>query len=177
MHWTRAIILCIEGLVEIVERYGDRVIRSVRETWPMPAVIRWVKHVKRHKGVVRFSREGIFLRDEGRCVYCDRAVLLTRFTLDHVLPKSRGGTACWENIVTACVACNRYKRDRTPEEAGMHLRSQPTAPKRGVAYYALLRKRKRVPKEWRSWLLYAEWAAEFYAARHEVCTSGHREAT
>lgn len=153
MQWTRAITLYIEGQVEIVERYTDRVIRSAKETWPAPAVIRWLKFIKKPINGLRFSRQGVFIRDSGCCAYCARQVQLSKFTLDHVLPRSRGGTTCWENIVTSCMSCNRHKGDQTPEEAGMHLHSTPMMPKGGYTYFAVLCKSNHIPPEWQSWLI------------------------
>jgi 5-methylcytosine-specific restriction endonuclease McrA len=77
---------------------------------------------------VRFTRRNIFLRDRHRCQYCGTRPARQELTIDHVVPKSRGGTDSWDNLVTACVTCNVRKGDRTPEEAGMHLLRRPGTP-------------------------------------------------
>ncbi len=78
---------------------------------------------------VRLSRRNIFERDRHLCQYCGRRFPKPDLTLDHVLPRSRGGKDTWENLVLACVKCNLKKSNRTPEEARMHLLKKPTAPR------------------------------------------------
>ena len=78
---------------------------------------------------VRFSRENVYLRDQGRCQYCAESVTRSVATYDHVLPRAQGGRTIWENIVTACGACNAKKGPRTPLEAGMPLRKPPYRPR------------------------------------------------
>lgn len=77
---------------------------------------------------VRFSRFNIFARDANRCQYCGKHFPRTELNLDHVVPRSRGGTSRWENIVCSCHDCNRHKGGRTPEEAGMMLIRKPRRP-------------------------------------------------
>jgi len=78
---------------------------------------------------VRLSRRNIFERDQNRCQYCGLHFSKQDLTIDHVLPRSRGGADTWENLVLACVPCNLRKSNRTPEEANMRLRRRPAAPK------------------------------------------------
>ena len=80
---------------------------------------------KRH---VRFSRFNIYARDNNTCQYCSRRLPRPELNLDHVIPRSRGGTSTWENVVCSCHSCNRRKGGRTPEEAGMLLISKPRRP-------------------------------------------------
>lgn len=80
-----------------------------------------------------YSRVGVLLRDRGRCAYCGRAAATT---MDHVLPRSRGGATSWANAVAACEPCNARKGDRTPEEAGMPLRWDPFVPTRVQLQFA-----------------------------------------
>ena len=110
--WQRAICLLWEGKVEVIEQYEDRTVRSVNR-----------------KRAVRFSRENVYARDHGRCQYCGRPLARPEATYDHVVPCSRGGQTRWENVVICCVPCNQRKGGRTPEEAGMQLRSIPVKPK------------------------------------------------
>ena len=81
------------------------------------------------KQEVRLSRRNIFLRDRHVCQYCGRRHAKTELTIDHVIPRSRGGRDSWENLVLACVACNMKKRDLTPDEARMPLLRRPGAPR------------------------------------------------
>jgi 5-methylcytosine-specific restriction endonuclease McrA len=98
--------------------------------WPRPAVVRLVRYVQmtwRARGRPSWSRRAVLRRDTFACAYCgDRAT-----TVDHVVPRSRGGADSWLNTVAACHWCNHRKRDRTPEEAGMPLRFAPRVPSWG----------------------------------------------
>lgn len=78
---------------------------------------------------IKFSRRNVFDRDRHTCQYCGNKYHRDELSMDHVIPKSKGGPPTYTNIVTACKACNRFKDDRTPEEAGMTLLRQPSAPK------------------------------------------------
>ncbi|UCE01959.1 MAG: HNH endonuclease [Candidatus Latescibacterota bacterium] len=77
---------------------------------------------------VKFSRRNIFERDRYTCQYCHRAPARSELSVDHVVPKSRGGTTTWSNVVLACTECNARKRDRLPREAGMRLQKPPSEP-------------------------------------------------
>ena len=122
----RAITLLMQ---EVAERVldGDRVLRSPSLIVPVPSVIRLRRYVRRpHRQRVAFNRKNVFRRDDHTCQYCG-----TRshdLTLDHVMPRSRGGPTNWENVVACCRRCNALKRDRTPTEARMALRRAPQAP-------------------------------------------------
>lgn len=99
-----------------------------------PEVIRCVDYVgngftARGHGRPKFSRRNVFLRDRNVCQYCNRHFKDSRMlNIDHVVPRAKGGASTWTNIVLSCVACNNKKRDRTPEEAGMHLLRKPGIP-------------------------------------------------
>lgn len=119
---------------EIVEAHDGVYIRSASgvNVWPMPKVLRLIRHVKLHLskiyGAPHVSKHGVLGRDNHTCAYCgDHAN-----TVDHVTPRSKGGRSTWMNLVAACRECNNRKRDRTPEEAGMRLRVTPYAPKRKI---------------------------------------------
>ncbi|GLY01839.1 HNH endonuclease [Actinoplanes sp. NBRC 101535] len=95
--------------------------------YPIPTVVRLVSYVVtrwRHGRGPSWSRAGVLARDHGVCAYCGKAAS----TIDHVLPRSRGGRNEWSNTVAACHSCNNRKRDRTPAEARMPLRTIPSAP-------------------------------------------------
>lgn len=78
---------------------------------------------------VRFSRHNIYLRDDSTCQYCNRRLPRAELNLDHVVPRSQGGSTSWENVVCSCIPCNLRKANRTPEQAGMQLRKPPVRPK------------------------------------------------
>ena len=95
--------------------------------FPVPRVVRLVRYVVtrwRYTGGPAWSRPGVLSRDGHRCQYCDGRAS----TIDHIQPTSRGGRNTWTNTVAACSGCNQRKGDRTPAEAGLVLRSKPTAP-------------------------------------------------
>jgi 5-methylcytosine-specific restriction endonuclease McrA len=131
--WERAVVLLALGKVEVVEAYQERAVRSVTLQLAMPSVIRYVRHARRtgrrgNAPVVRFNRDNLWVRDGGRCQYCGVPLTRREATWEHVLPRARGGRACWENIVLACVPCNQRKGCRTPQEAGMRLLRAPVRP-------------------------------------------------
>jgi 5-methylcytosine-specific restriction endonuclease McrA len=126
--WQRAITLLFSGKVEVIEEYSKE-IHSVTFSIRLPSILRLLKYVKvRKTRVVKFSRANIYARDRHTCQYCGRASSTDELTFDHVIPVSRGGTKNWENIVTACIECNRRKGGQIPEEAGMRLIQKPVEP-------------------------------------------------
>lgn len=129
--WQTAIVWMIDRAVEVIDEYPDRPLRSQNWTVPMPSIVRFLKPIKR-KRAIKFSRTNIYARDRGRCQYCGIRVAKNEWTYDHVVPRSQGGTTRWENVVVACggvKGCNQYKGGRTPEQAGMKLRTFPVKPK------------------------------------------------
>jgi 5-methylcytosine-specific restriction endonuclease McrA len=121
----RAFVLVHHGKAELVER-NDEGIRGVETVFELPSVIRLQYQVRRPRPQVRLTRREIFARDSGRCQYCGHAG--GDLTLDHVIPRHRGGHHDWDNLVTACRACNHRKGGRTPAEARMKLMHSPTRP-------------------------------------------------
>ncbi|WP_235204179.1 HNH endonuclease [Deinococcus sp. RL] len=125
----RAITLVQYGVAEVLELGGD-VVRSPSTVLRVPSVIRLRRYVRRPRvHPVPFNRRNVLRRDTYTCQYCGSSQDLT---LDHVLPRSRGGRHSWDNVTTACRPCNQRKGNRTPDEAGMPLRSRPLAPTFGV---------------------------------------------
>ncbi|MFN9367316.1 MAG: HNH endonuclease [Planctomycetia bacterium] len=105
-------------------------IRAVGFDLQAPRVIRLMRCDRGPRQGLRFNRRNIFARDENVCQYCGRHFPTSELSLDHVVPRSRGGDTSWENIVCACVACNVRKGGRTPQEARMHLVRLPAKPRR-----------------------------------------------
>ena len=141
----RAVCLVLSDKADIVEDDGTRV-HSTSMSIPAPLVIR-------HRYVVKvlynrrtsLSRRAVFARDGHRCQYCGGAA----DSIDHILPRSRGGMHIWANVTAACRPCNLRKSDRTPEEAGMRLASKPLVP-RETAWITL--SVGRVPEAWKQYL-------------------------
>ena len=121
----RAHVLVFKGKAEVIEELGQP-LRSATGSFPWPHVIRLVQYVRVPRTVQRkISRRALFARDGWRCVYCGSS---GRLTLDHVVPRSRGGDSVWENVVTSCAPCNLRKGDRLLHEASMELRARPRPP-------------------------------------------------
>ena len=126
---ARAVIMSFKNTVTVEELDGQRVLRSAHAEWPVPSVIRRREYinVRRRREASSAKRLRIYLRDKFRCQYCGDKKAATELTLDHIVPRSRGGDNSPINIVAACLACNNRKGDRTPEEARMPLLTSQTA--------------------------------------------------
>jgi 5-methylcytosine-specific restriction endonuclease McrA len=136
----------------------DDWIKAVNFEIQVPRVIRLLFYDRLPKQAVRFNRRNIFARDLNRCQYCGRKFPTTELSLDHVIPRSRGGETSWENIVCSCVKCNVKKGGRTPQEANMHLIRHPVKPKRSP----LLSLKLGNPKyeSWKTFLDNAYWSVD-----------------
>ena len=121
---VRGFILVDKGKAEIVKSDTIPIIASVKE-YARPLIIRLLNYIKYHTKRLKINRNRIFKRDNHQCVYCGSRRDLT---LDHVIPKSRGGSNDWTNLVTSCARCNVKKADRTPEEAKMKMTHNPYEP-------------------------------------------------
>ncbi|HEY5476949.1 MAG TPA: HNH endonuclease [Tepidiformaceae bacterium] len=127
----RAVVLVLCGKAEIIEAARGAV-HSASNVFPLPSVIRLINLIRRPRPKVRLTRKEIFARDNWACVYCGRQ---TRdLTLDHVMPRHRGGPHTWENLVSACKPCNHRKAGRTPSEAHMIMSRAPGAPRVSIYY-------------------------------------------
>ena len=120
----RAMVLVCKGAA-VVQESSTHFLRTPSMRLPLPSVIRLVAYrfVPRHTRSV--SRKSIMERDGFTCQYCRERLPAAKLTLDHVIPKSRGGRTSWENLVACCFACNNRKGNRTPSEAGMELARMP----------------------------------------------------
>ena len=124
----RAIILLLQSKAELVEAAQQR-LRAQGTSMECPLVIRLVRYVPiRRSRRLPCSRRAVIIRDRETCQYCGAQPGRAKLTLDHVVPKARGGQTTWDNVVAACYDCNHAKRDRTPEEARMTLRTKPRQP-------------------------------------------------
>ena len=141
----RAACLVLADKADIVEDDGT-VLHAATLSVPNPLVIRlrYVVKVPYHRRTA-LSRRAVFARDDHRCQYCGGLA----DSIDHVMPRSRGGEHAWENVAAACRPCNLGKRDRTPDEAGMRLARPPRAP-RELAWVTIAV--QRVPEAWKPYL-------------------------
>ena len=120
----RGFVLVDKGKAEIVKS-DETPISAGYNTYVRPLIIRLLKYIKHHVRTLRASRPRIYKRDNYECVYCGSKKDLT---LDHVLPKSRGGGNDWTNLVTSCFKCNLKKGNKTPDEARMFMKQKPFVP-------------------------------------------------
>ena len=127
----RALVLVLRGKAEVIET-AAKAIRTTTSSYLLPSVIRLVHMVRRPRPRVRLTRKEVFARDGWACVYCGRST--RELTLDHVVPRHRGGAHTWENLVSACKPCNHRKAGRTPDEAHMHLGGEPGQPRVSIYY-------------------------------------------
>ncbi|MCH8217134.1 MAG: HNH endonuclease [Planctomycetes bacterium] len=123
-----------------------------------PRVIRLLFYDRLPRNEVRFNRRNIFARDKNRCQYCGKRFVTRELSLDHVVPRSNGGKATWENIVCACVACNTKKGGRTPEQARMTLVRKPIQPEHNPVVHVHLGHQRY--RSWKQFLDHAYWSVE-----------------
>jgi 5-methylcytosine-specific restriction endonuclease McrA len=136
----------------------DEFIRTIHFEIQIPRIIRLLTYDRLPRQRVKFNRRNLFARDGNRCQYCGKKFPTNELSLDHVLPRSRGGRATWVNIVCACVRCNVRKGGRTPCEAGMKLIRNPVQPKSSPVVSLKLSHRKY--RSWKTFLDNAYWSVE-----------------
>lgn len=141
----RAVVLILAAKAEAVQD-SDESMHSATTVVAIPAVVRLTRFVRvPHQMHAPLSRKGVFARDSGRCAYCAGAAT----SIDHVIPRSRGGQHSWDNVVAACRRCNHVKADRTLAELGWRLRAAPRTP--DGASWRVLGHREPDPR-WSLWL-------------------------
>jgi 5-methylcytosine-specific restriction endonuclease McrA len=144
----RAIVLIHHGKAEMLEN-GAGFIHATSGDFPLPSVIRLAHLIKRPRPHQKLTRQEVFQRDNYTCQYCGKQT--GQLTIDHVIPRYRNGGHTWENVVSACIACNRRKAGKTPKEAGMRL-IHPPAPPRGDAYFYIPHRYRQSQSQWRKYL-------------------------
>lgn len=120
----RAVVLILKGVARLEEK-SNHSLHSPSHSMPAPSVIRLVEYIHIPFERKSLSRKNILLRDHNRCQYCGKVFAPSDLTLDHVVPRARGGSSSWDNLVTCCRKCNNHKGNRTPEEAAMPLMKKP----------------------------------------------------
>ncbi len=156
ISWQRALCLVMSQKAEIVAEYNS-VVRSVSQSFNLPSVVRLVRYVRvvSRLGVVRCTRKNVLLRDNYQCQYCGVKCRPGAITIDHVVPRSRGGKTSWTNVVAACHACNRKKGSRPLELTGMVLMRPPRRP----SWRELIDDHDRSNSAHSDWLPYLDLAA------------------
>jgi 5-methylcytosine-specific restriction endonuclease McrA len=147
----RAAVLILKQRAEVIE-HGDWSLHAESFTLPSPVVIRLITYVKIPRDAHRrkITRRAVFARDRWTCQYCghERGGL----TVDHVVPRSKGGSSSWDNIVTCCAPCNRRKGDRLPHKANMTLVRKPKAPNPTIFIHVAT---STIPAAWEQYLIAA----------------------
>lgn len=168
IDWKKAIIWSMRQergssmSIEIIDFYkNDYIVGTSNKKYPIPAVAKTSKYLRINSYRVKFSRKNLFIRDNYRCQYCGSQKSLNELTYDHVVPKSawdynHGSPTSWTNIVTACISCNRKKRNRTPKQANMPLQNLPIIPNKSVKYLPIVNHLATIittiPEEWSLYL-------------------------
>ncbi len=124
-HVNRAFLLIFNAKAELISESKSRVLRSISKSYPYPSVIKLNRYVSLPYRSVILNRHNIFKRDQNQCQYCGKTRDLT---LDHLIPKSKGGKFVWTNIVTACLSCNAKKGDKLISETDLVLHKMPVKP-------------------------------------------------
>ncbi|RMH69041.1 MAG: HNH endonuclease [Gemmatimonadetes bacterium] len=143
----RGIVLMYLNKAELVETYDGAVVKSVRHQFVVPSVLRLLSYVRRTHRRIPLSRRNVLKRDGHRCQYCGTTE--APLTIDHIVPRKFGGQDTWENLVTACAACNTQKGHRTPEQAGMSLSRKPKEPH---YFMSILSASKQPDEKWKPYL-------------------------
>lgn len=143
----KAVILIFLGKAQLVTDNKSLALRTVTRTFPWPSVVRLNSYVRLPFKDIILTRKNILRRDKHKCGYCGRSDL--QLTIDHIIPKARGGEDSWENLVSACLKCNNKKGDRTPEQAGIKLRIKPYRPNYVMF---LVNSVSRIDNEWKPFL-------------------------
>ena len=148
----RAVVMIFKGIARMEEHNGH-MLHSAQITMHAPSVIRLTEYIHIPFKSRSLSRKNILLRDHSTCQYCGRQFSPSELTLDHVLPRSRGGDSTWDNLVGCCKRCNHLKGNRTPEEARMYLIRRPRAFSLHVNRQ-IMRYIGRADMTWRKYLFY-----------------------
>jgi len=148
----KAVKLIIRGKA-VPEKTTPQAWCSANAQFFLPAVVRLVDYYRIPKRVFRMSKKNIMIRDRHTCQYCGNKYSSSTLTLDHIVPKSKGGKSTWENLVAACKPCNNWKADQTPEQAGMSLISKSSS-SRNVNHKTFLRAHGDLREDWREYLFY-----------------------
>ena len=148
----RAMVLLLKGVAQ-AEELGHAEVHSATKALKVPSVIRLLAYRHIPQQTRALSRKKILQRDHNTCQFCGNTFPASELTLDHVVPRSRGGRSSWENLVACCYQCNNAKGDRTPEEAGLQLQRRPR-PFTLHTSRQLMRLIGHKDEKWRKYLFY-----------------------
>ncbi len=139
INWKRAMCLVAKGKVQVLAYSEKTVVTAEGMIFKIPAVMKLMKLIRTlYRSKVPFNKRNVLIRDGFKCLYCGSKE--GKLTIDHIIPRSRGGKDTFENCVASCRRCNNKKGSKTPREAGMALSSQPCQPT--ISEFLILRARK-----------------------------------
>lgn len=150
ISWQKAMILFFQDKIEVIREYDDTWINSPSKKFKLPSVIRLINYIFKLPWGIKLTRTNIFIRDLGQCQYCDKRLSKGRFTIDHVIPRSKGGKTAWENLVTSCGRCNTHKGDSLLKDIDFMLKKTPVQPK-NIFFVSTL---DETPQSWIDFLAY-----------------------
>jgi len=150
--WKKAIKLMVKGKAETIETNNRITITRYADSMSIPSIVRLVVDIpwRAHQSRMKFSRKNVMIRDNFECQYCE-AKLGKGGTIDHVVPKTRGGRTTYQNCVACCKTCNNYKADKTVEQSGFKLKVKPKKP----SFLSLYRRHlgNNSPQEWKDYII------------------------
>lgn len=151
VSWQKAICLVLADKATVVSEYQEK-IRTVRQNYPLPSVVRLNRYVRvvHNYSIARCSRKNVLMRDRYQCQYCGKKAGVQDLTIDHVIPRSRGGKTTWKNVVTACGKCNREKGNQWVKDFKHPLMRRPKRPN----VFDMLTQGKRLQPEWHDFFSY-----------------------
>jgi 5-methylcytosine-specific restriction endonuclease McrA len=150
ISWQKAMILFFQDKIEVIREYDDTWINSPSQKFKLPSVIRLINYIFKLPWGIKLTRTNIFVRDRGKCQYCDKKLNKGRFTIDHVIPRSKGGKTVWENLVTSCARCNTRKGDSLLKDSDFILKNKPIQPTNTFFISTL----DETPQSWIDFLAY-----------------------
>ncbi len=146
--WRRAAVLMLKGKAESLEEHSSR---KIRNNIKLPTVIRLRYFIKVPYRELTLNRKNLIQRDNYSCQYCGYKG--DKLSIDHIIPRSRGGEDKWENVTTACISCNIRKGDRTPKEANMTLHKNPHRPLNNLSFEASKQINSGYHQEWKKYVI------------------------
>ena len=164
----RAIVLVFDGKAEVLETH-PAMVKTPSRAIPSPSVIRMVYLIHRPRPRVKLTRREVFIRDHYTCQYCGRQA--GDLTIDHVVPKSKGGAHSWENLVSACKPCNHRKGGKSLGEARMTLKKSPAEPRAGQYYTIERRLDAVVTDSWSKFLPGFQPVGQIHSLNHGLSRS------
>lgn len=161
VSWQRAVNLQWQDRAVVVAEDAKRVLRSPSFEMGMPRVIKLRNHISRKLRLkVPMTRRNIAIRDNSACQYCGVVLETAEYTIDHILPRARGGHSVWTNLALACGRCNKRKSDRTPQEARLMLRQKPIEPNQFDPRFNFRLHIHALRPEWSDYKAYIYWNVE-----------------